>query len=384
MNDRAVSHAQRSLAGMSPAVSSMRRRCACGTHTPGGGQCPACKKHRLAGSRQDDAVDAAVAQLPSASSGPVSGADARSALGRDFARMPLHAGGTSGLADSTPRSGELASLRHARNPKGTQPPPKTKPADDKTAKGAAPDYRSRVKNVKLTLGAAPKVALSHDEKLIKLTLDDYLVGAGEADVEGKGDCDKFQFGFIQLCRPFDMERIVYGLRDTPNTFIASDSSTEIRAAEPALDVFNVGDVFSYQATPACKGGGKTFHAKVDYSDKPGTGMVMATPKTYAQGIAWQDFFFTTFSVIYPDGTVEHLKSFYWEIKFCLQIDPPTASDPDGKVKSKTSDVKVGNPIDGVPAEPGLALMGRPATKTCNAVVKGATPKVDVTKAPVSC
>jgi len=298
--------------------------------------------------------------------------------------MPLHADGTSGTADFAPQSGELALLRHARNPKDAKPPPKTKLADAKTTKGAASDYRSRVKNVKLRLGAAPKVSLSHDEKLIRLTLDDYLVGAGEADVEGKDDCDKFQFGFIQLCRPFEMERIVYGLRDMPNAFIASDSSTQIRAGEPALDVFNVGDVFSYQATPACKGGGKTFHVKVDYSDKPGTGMVMATPKTYTQGIAWQDFFFTTFSVIYPDGTVEHLKSFYWEIKFCLQIDPPTASDPDGKVKSRTSGVKVGNPIDGVPAEPGLALMGKPAAKTCNALVKGVTPKVDVTKAPISC
>lgn len=302
--------------------------------------------------------------LTSKASGPVSGMS-------EFARLG-------------PQADALAPFRHARNPKDSQPPPNTKSSGTKAGKEALRDYKSRVKNVKLTMGSPPKVALSHDENLIHLTLDSYLVGSGEADVEGKDDCDGFQFGFIQLCRPFDMERIVYGSRHTPGFFMTVDRSSDIRSGEPALDVFKVGDIFSYHSKPACNGTGKTFHAKVDFSDKPSTGLMMPTPALYTQGIAWQNFFFTTFSVIYPDGSVQHLKSFYWEIQFCLQIDPPTAANPDGKVKSKTADVKVGDPIDGAPSEPGLNLMGHPAKTTCNALVKGTKSKVEVTNAPVSC
>jgi hypothetical protein len=329
------------------------------------------------------------------------GAAAESRLGEDFSGVPAYTEASMASPRSTVARGTTAAdddfagtraqfqnaarRREFQKPKGKSPDPEAgKPAPTK-AKGKKPDYRSRVRNVKLKLGSTPKVKLTHDDKLITLTMDNFLTATGEADVEGGAHCNDFEFGFIQLCRPLDVNRAVYCLKDSPGMCLADDASAGMRAGAPVLDVFHVGDVFSYHAKPACGARGRTHHAKVDYSDNPVTAFGMApTDASYTQGIAWQDYFFTTFSVRYPDGTVDHLKSFYWDIHFCLQIDPPTKDAPIGKRKSMTEAVKVGDPIDGVPGEPGLGLMGKPAAKTCNAVARGAKRTINNTKSTISC
>lgn len=335
------------------------------------------------------------------------GAAFRSYFGEDFSQVRTHtesgatksehgsqhiayaargtvAAGDDFAARAEALAADVAGHRDAQRPKGKRPAPQTKKPAPKKAQGTKPDYRSRVKNVNVKTGSRPKVTITHDAKLIKLTLDSDVEAAGEAEVEGAARCRDFDFGFIQLCRPLDIQRIVYGLTGHPGVFIQGDSSAELIAGAPVLDVFHKGDVFYEHAKPACGKGGKTHKVRVDHSDTPSTAFVMPVKGTYVEGIAWQEYFFTTFSVRYPDGSVEHLKSFYWDIHFCQQSDPPTTGFPDGKLKTRTQEVKIGGVINGAPPEPGIALMGKPATKICNDLVKGAKNKLEPAKKSISC
>jgi hypothetical protein len=254
----------------------------------------------------------------------------------------------------------------------------------------------RIKNVDLTrLEDVKVVRLAEPTEpslkgiAVQITLDSFMAASGEADVDGAADCDKFRFGFFQICRPFDTRRVVWG--DPSSKVDFGDDRTEgIRKQEPALDVNRKGDIFTVEEEPAdltkaCAAKGAAKHHKILFTDKPSTAFLLSpSPGMFVKGMAWHDFFFNAFSAILPDGTVKHLKSFYWTIHYCETFDAPAAGQTLGKSVSVNSKVEVGAVMDGAPKEPGLEMTGSPAAKTCNEIIKGAPPKVSSGVSNVVC
>jgi hypothetical protein len=243
------------------------------------------------------------------------------------------------------------------------------------------DPLSRIKNVNLTFGVKPglKRQGAAGGRVLQVTLDDFVKVLGSADVVGGTDCDKFKFGFIQMCRPFGIHQVTYHSPSSGGDFDIDESAT-IRSNEPQLDVFNVGDVFSEsedataQASRCARRSGLK-RAFTLFSDKPSTGFALhprITDDFFITGLAWQNFFFTAFSVQVPDGTIRHLQSFFWDIKYCETFGPPTPGQPLGPSLAKTPQVNIGPPANGASDGDFLRLAGRPAANTCNAVVKAAT------------
>ncbi len=229
-----------------------------------------------------------------------------------------------------------------------------------------------LKNVFLVTGDKPNVIYKDEGELLKVTLDKPLVALGTADIAGGGDCSKYTLGFFQICRPFDTERVIYRAKGTD---LQDDRSDQVRKQEPILDVFNVGDIWTYSAVANCANPGVLRSTQVFFEDTPSTGFVFAPAGDFIKGLAWHDFFFTVFSVQHPDGTIRHLKSFYWDIHHCESFDPPTGTDKIGKSKMKKSNVNIGSVADGAPAEPGLELAGKPAKSTCNKIIKSTKPNI---------
>ena len=255
------------------------------------------------------------------------------------------------------------------------------------AKPKPADFAQRIKNVQLIMLPPPQIegipALGG--KAIQIHLMDYFAAGGYADVTEGPDCDKFTFGFFQICRPYSVEHVVY--HDPKNDFDIDDDATEaIRKQEPALDVENPGDIWTTKEVPECKVKGSLKHVEVLFTDKPSTGFLfkLGSPDTFITGMNWQSYFFTVFSVQYPDGSIHHLKSFYWEVKYCQTFNPPDPGDPLGKSVSRQPEVKPSGVIDGAPSEPGLSLMGTPAKTTCNDIVHHAVPNIKVGKFGIKC
>ena len=231
-----------------------------------------------------------------------------------------------------------------------------------------------LQNVFLVTGDKPNVVLIDKGDLLKITLDKAMVALGTADIAGGGDCGKFTLGFFQICRPFDVQRIIY---HAPGTDLEDDRSDQIRGKEPALDVFNPGDIWTYSAAANCANPGVLRSTPAFFEDTPSTGFAFPPAGDYIKGIAWHDYFFTAFSVQHPDGTIHHLKSFYWDIHYCESFDAPAGSDKMGKSRMKKSNVNIGPVLEGAPAEPGLQLAGHPAASTCNQIIRGTRPNLVV-------
>jgi hypothetical protein len=244
-----------------------------------------------------------------------------------------------------------------------------------------PSSEPDLSNVFLILGDKPNVVRQEPDNAslkglaIQVTLDKFFIALGTADIAGGPDCGKFQLGFFQICRPFDTTRAIY---KAGTTVLADDRSEEIRKQEPALDVFNVGDVWTYKTPTNCANPGVLRTTEVLFQDRPSVGFaLLRSADRYLAGLAWHDFFFTAFSVQRPDGSVHHLKSFYWNIDYCESFAEPTGSDTLGKSTMQKSDVKLGPVIDGAPKEPGLDLAGKAATTTCNKIAKGTKANMQV-------
>lgn len=239
-----------------------------------------------------------------------------------------------------------------------------------------PSSEPELKNVSLTVLPTPPNVITKEPDdpslkgiAIQVTLDDYMAALGSAGVIGGGDCNKFVLGFFQICRPFDVSKVIW--RDSKlNTDFEDDRSDAIRAQEPALDVNKAGDIWAVSNPANCANPGVLRQTEVLFTDKPSTAFLLKpTANMFIKGLAWHDFFFTAFSVQRPDGSFHHLKSFYWNIHYCESFDTPTGSDLIGKSNMKKSKVDVGSIIDGAPAEPGLNLAGKPAVTFCNDIVK---------------
>jgi outer membrane protein OmpA-like peptidoglycan-associated protein len=244
-----------------------------------------------------------------------------------------------------------------------------------------PSSEPGLSNIFLVLGDKPNVVRNDPDdaslkgKAIQITLDKFQIALGSADIAGGGDCNKFRLGFFQICRPYDVQRAVY---QAGSTALSDDRSDELRKQEPALDVFNVGDVWSYSSPANCANPGVLRNTEVLFQDRPRAGFaLLRSPDRYLAGVAWHDFFFTAFSVQRPDGSLNHLKSFYWSVHYCESFAAPTGSDALGKGTVKKSEVKLGGVMDGAPSEPGLSLAGKPATTTCNEIVKATKSNIQV-------
>jgi hypothetical protein len=248
-----------------------------------------------------------------------------------------------------------------------------------------PSAEPELKNVDLTLLPPPNVITKEPDDpalkgiAIQVTLDDYVAGLGTADVVGGPDCNKFTLGFFQICRPFDTHRVIW--HDTKlNTDFDDDRSDELRRQEPALDVHNIGDVWTESSVANCANPGVLRRTDVLFTDKPSAAFLLKpVADMFIKGMAWHAFFFNTFAVQRPDMSIHHLKSFYWNIDYCEAFDPPTGTNLLGKSNMKKSDVKIGAVIDGAPSEPGLNLVGKPAATTCNNILRTTKPSMQTGK-----
>ena len=248
---------------------------------------------------------------------------------------------------------------------------------------ATPDF-ARITDVDLTTLPGPNIVkLFPKPGVVQLTLDSFMAAGGTAKLAGGADCDKFQFGFIQICRPFDVSRAVYHSTGRFGFDIESDSSARLRAGAPLLDVKPKGAVFSaredddpkHSISARCASPGKLKPVDVLFTDKPAAAFALL-PDAFIKSMQWEDFFFVVFSVILPDGTIRHMKSFFWDIHYCETFGAPGGGAPLGpSVGPAVSKVAVGNVIDGAPSEPGLSLAGKPATDTCNDLLHRTTPDI---------
>jgi hypothetical protein len=193
-----------------------------------------------------------------------------------------------------------------------------------------------------------------------------LTGPFVVHAEGKasaGDCSGISLGWVQLCRPFYLRRAIYKSKSGGDD-IEIDPSSNIRAAMPVVDVHNPGDIFLNRGNVTCSDAGADKPATATLIDTPSAGFGLATDQDhFLAGIAWQSFHFNTLTLIKAGQPPQHLKSFFWDMQHCEEFGPPSGGGKPPSLK-KTGGVSVGNFIDGAPNEPGLALMGLPANKTC--------------------
>ena len=244
------------------------------------------------------------------------------------------------------------------------------------------DPAARIANVNLTMGVPPRMQanLSPAGNQIVVSLNGDVTALGSADLVGSADCDKFTFGFIQMCRPFDVFRATYHSPSAAADFVVDPSAT-IRAGRPTLDVGTVGNIFarSEDATAKskrCAGTKPNKHAYQLFFDSPSRSFPVnpsVPADSFVTGLAWQSFFFTAFSVQVPDGTMRHLQSFFWDIIFCATFGPPSAGNVVGNLIAQTTRVPVGNPANGANDSDFLRLAGAPSTNSCNNVITSALP-----------
>ncbi|HEY4677149.1 MAG TPA: DUF4157 domain-containing protein [Candidatus Angelobacter sp.] len=207
-----------------------------------------------------------------------------------------------------------------------------------------------------------------EEGFIRVTPDQEFRVEAQASVAA-ANCPGLQFGFVQLCRPFSLYRAVYkslkGRQD-----IEIDPSTKIRARQPVLDVANTGDTFTKKIPPLCSIEGAEKPLLAGYSDRPSSPFKLFWDSDhYLQGIALQHFFFVTLTAVPAGQPPQHLKSLYWEMKYCEGFDPdPRGPQFLGASRLRTTEANVGDFIDGAPAEGGIDKMGKPADKICKNVV----------------
>ncbi len=183
---------------------------------------------------------------------------------------------------------------------------------------------SRVSNVGLKINSKPQIIRQPGNKdTVDVLIFPPLKLTGTASVTAGPDQSNFEFGFLQLGRPFEIARATYhelgappgGKRDLD--FNASDN---IRKLLPALDHSS----FWFSDKEAKKGSSSV---QVNYDDLPSQFFeteIGKNGKYYGlTGLALQSFLFTAFAVKLPDGSLHPLKTFYWDIKYCERIAPGT-------------------------------------------------------------
>lgn len=223
-------------------------------------------------------------------------------------------------------------------------------------------------NIALTFGANPHVVRQPRGSMIQVTFDKQITATGTAQVSGP-DASKYEFGFLQICRPFDVMRATYhesGAPAGPGKDLNRDGTNAIRKVQPALDG---GDQPWFDGKSA-----NGPNAKVDFSDLPDSPFERSVGKNGTQyditGVAANSFFFTAFAVKGPDGVFRPLRTFFWSFGHCEDL-----------TGANLSQRKVGAPVNRssvatCPAcnasEPGFSKINDPrGPDTCLALVSNA-------------
>ena len=250
--------------------------------------------------------------------------------------------------------------------KKPEPKPEAKP-EPKPEPKRKDGLAGRVHDLDLKFKSKPtKVIRPEKDGNLILKPDDDLKVELQGQVTAESDCKDLAIGFFQICRPYDLYRVVYqGGSDDMDV----NPSDLIRAHQPALDVPSKGDIFTRKAFVICAEPGPDKPIVSTLTDRPSSPVPLSLQGRFVAGIAWQHFFFTTLSIMRTGLPPEHLKSFYWEIQYCEAFGPPASAGSLGpSLKPAVNFVKVGDFIDGAPSEPGLGLTGTPASTTCADIV----------------
>jgi len=226
-----------------------------------------------------------------------------------------------------------------------------------------------ISNVSLTLGPKPNVVRQLAGSKVQVTLDKDISATGTAQVSGP-DSGRYEFGFLQICRPFDIMRATYhesGADAGPGKDLNRDATNAIRKVQPALDSDT--DWFSNKSA-------KGPNASVTITDRPDSPFEKSTMKNSVNydisGVAAASFFFTAFAVKGPDGKFRPLKTFYWAFNYCEPLPPGTDFS-----KPKIGAPLVVSPIATCPGcsenEPGFSKINDPrsGSDTCNYQVTNA-------------
>jgi len=226
---------------------------------------------------------------------------------------------------------------------------------------------SPVSRVSLTLGANPNVVRQLGGSMVQVTFDKNITATGTAQVSGP-DAGKYEFGFLQICRPFDVMRATYhesGAPAGPGKDLNRDGTNAIRKVQPALDH----STEWYNGTSA-----KGPNARVDFWDRPDSpfeSSVMKNNISYdITGVAAASFFFTAFAMKGPDGKFVPLKTFYWAFNHCEPLPPGTNFK-----KPKVGAPVIRSPVATCPGcsetEPGFSKINDPRGSECTSLVSSA-------------
>ena len=189
--------------------------------------------------------------------------------------------------------------------------------------------------------------------------DKHFKAKGKAHVTGP-DAAKYEFGFLQLGRPFEAYRGTWHKLGAdpafPGNDLKHDATMSIRKYLPALD----------HSTPWFGASAFGPNAEVAYDDNPGTPFEVSVGRGddfyYLSGLLSTSFLFTAFAVKGPDGVFRPLRTFYWGLNYCEDIPPGTDYNKE----------KTGNPFDVAPvrdclagpcdeSEPGFSKVNDPRT-----------------------
>ena len=229
---------------------------------------------------------------------------------------------------------------------------------------------SAITNVSVTPGPKPNVVrqVAGTNPMVQVTFDKNITAIGSAQVSGP-DAGKYEFGFLQICRPFDVMRATYhesGAPAGPGKDLNRDGTNAIRKVQPALD----GNTDWFGGKSA-----KGPSARVVFDDRPDSPFeksVMKNTISYdISGVAAASSFFTAFAAKGPDGKFQPLKTFYWGFNHCEPLPPGTDFS-----KPKVGASVTLSPIATCPGcsetEPGFNKINDPrGPDTCVSLVSGA-------------
>jgi peptidoglycan hydrolase-like protein with peptidoglycan-binding domain len=191
------------------------------------------------------------------------------------------------------------------------------PCTPKTTAGKDARDCARVQNPTLTVTRTQPVVRNAAGSGV-VNVGTFLAARGAATVAGP-DADQFEFGFIQVCRPYDVIRATYrklGAAPRANSDANVDVSSDVRAVLPRHDH---NGVFSTSA----KGKPPSSRVGVTFTDTPGQHfpdrIVFQSSAHEITGLVWQSFWFLAFCVKLPSGTVRPLQTLYWEAKHCEHL-----------------------------------------------------------------
>ena len=134
----------------------------------------------------------------------------------------------------------------------------------------------------------------------------------------------FQFGFVQICRPFDTNRATYRQRGAlarQGKDLDVKVSMEVRSVQPVQDH---PDVFAGPPVPGSAGKA----VPVKFFDTPAhhfPATLLRNGNTFEiTGLHWESLFFLALCVQVPSGGVLPLETLFWDLKHREALPTPAS------------------------------------------------------------